>query len=472
MNEDTRYRSTPSDDAYAQAQKVAAYPAGHIAVAADLKAVPPGGTVRITATFSNDNILRPTGPVKLRLTAPAGYGVHPVGGSERSVAAGATAAASWDVTVPAGAAPADLAHLTADARWTSAGYHGSASATTDALVTGPVSEPYRTAATAPVSFAQHGDVFGLAGGGAGVDGTDDEYGTVYLPQAVASGQGVSTVVLDQEDSGPYAGAGLVVRSDLSVPGSAGYADLAVTPDHGCEFRWDADGNGTAEHSATSGGFSAAGSVHLRITRDGDTFTGWCSRNGTDWAVVGSAVLPGAVAAEDAGLLFTAANAGTGQLGAARFGGLAVAPFTARDTTGDTVLSLGAPTTALSSEAGSPPSAAVDGVRTNKAYWGSPMTDGSTWWQVDLGADHVLSSVNVRNYVDGKRSYTYSLAGSLDGVHWFALGGKNSTAVATDAGDDFTLTATARYVRVIGLGNSANSSFHLTEVTVTGAAAPA
>jgi len=134
-----------------------------------------------------------------------------------------------------------------------------------------------------------------------------------------------------------------------------------------------------------------------------------------------------------------------------------------------VLSVGKTTSALSSEAGSPPSAAVDGDRTNTAYWGSTMNSGDTWWQVDLGAAHELSAVDVRTYVDGKRAYTYTLAGSLDGVHWFVLGGKNTTAVATDAGDAFGLAAEARYVRVIGLSNTANSSFHLSEVTVTGAA---
>ncbi|SEO04841.1 alpha-N-acetylglucosaminidase TIM-barrel domain-containing protein [Actinacidiphila rubida] len=468
---DTQYRSTPTGDAYGQAQQVAAYPAGHLGATADPKSVAPGGTVRVTATFTNDNILRATDPVQFRLTAPAGYTVTPVDGSSPAVAPGGTVTTAWDVAAPADAAPADFAHLTAAAHWTSGGFTDSVTATTDAVTTGPVGDPYRTASSAAVSFGQDGDTFTLAGGGGDVGATTDQYGTVYLPRSLASGQGVSTEVLDQDRSGPWARAGLVVRSDLSVPGSAGYADLAVTPDHGCDFMWDSDGNGTLDRYTTSGGFTAGGPVHLRITRDGDTVTGWCSQDGAGWVVVGSAPLPGAATAEDAGLMFTAANAGTQLLGAARFHGLTTAPFTARDTSGDTVLSLGAPTTALSAEAGSPPSAAVDGDHTNRTYWGSGMDSGETWWQVDLGAVHDLSSVNVRTYVDGKRAYTYTLSGSTDGVHWSALGGKNSTAAATDAGDTFTLTAAARYVRVTGLSNTANSSFHLSEVTVTGVPLP-
>ncbi|MFJ4411010.1 alpha-N-acetylglucosaminidase TIM-barrel domain-containing protein [Streptomyces sp. NPDC088910] len=469
-----RYRSTPTDDAYQQARKVAAYPAGHVDLAADPKAGPPGATVRLTAVFTNDNALWPTGAASFALTAPGGYTVRPVGGATPSVPAGGTATAAWDVTIPSGAAPAGLARLTATVRWSSDGADDAVSATaadtTDVLVSGPVAEPYRTASSASpasIAFAQHGDVFGMAGGGADIGASTDQYGAVYRPRWLTSGQAVGTEVLEQDDSGPWARAGLVVRADLARPGSPGYADLAVTPEHGCVFMWDADGNGTLEHSASSGGFT--GPVHLRISRDGDTFTGWCSQDGTDWTRVGSAPLPGAAPAEDAGLLFSAVNASTHRQGAARFDGLTLAPFTARDTSGDTVLSLGRPTTALSYEAGSPPSAAVDGDRTNKTYWASAMAGGDTWWQVDLGAAHDLSAVNVRNYVDGRRAYTYTLTGSLDGVHWFALGGKNTAGVATDAGDTFSLTAAARYIRVDGLSNTANTSFHLTEVTVTGAA---
>ncbi|MEU6852396.1 alpha-N-acetylglucosaminidase TIM-barrel domain-containing protein [Actinacidiphila alni] len=482
VHEKARYRATPTDDAYRQARKVAALTAGGLSVAADPKGGAPGTTVRVTASFTNDSALRATGPAVFRLTAPDGYGVRAAGAAPPpSVPPGATVTAAWDVAIPGDAVPAALAPLTATVRWSSAGPDGqpgegrsdSATDTTDILVTGPVADPYLTASSvpgggSPVLFGQDGDTFGMAGGGADVGAGRDEYGTVYRPRLLTTGQAVGTRVLDQEDSGPYARAGLVVRADLARPGSAGYANLAVTPEHGCVFMWDADGNGTLEHNVSSGGFT--GPVHLRISRDGDTFTGWCSQDGSNWARVGSATLPGAAPAEDAGLLFTAVDAATHRQGAARFEGLTVAPFTPRDTSGDTVLSVGRPTDAMSSEAGSPPSAAADGDRSNKAYWASTMNSGATWWQVDLGAVSDLSSVNVRNYVDGKRAYTYTLMGSTDGVRWFVLGGKGTAAAATDAGDTYQLAASARYVRVYGLGNTANTSFHLTEVTVSGAAA--
>ncbi|MES9542190.1 hypothetical protein [Actinomadura sp. NPDC000600] len=54
-----------------------------------------------------------------------------------------------------------------------------------------------------------------------------------------------------------------------------------------------------------------------------------------------------------------------------------------------------------------------------------------------------------------------------GVHWFGIGGRNGPRPAADAGDTMATEARARYVRVVGTGNTANLTFHLTEVSVYG-----
>jgi hypothetical protein len=95
----------------------------------------------------------------------------------------------------------------------------------------------------------------------------------------------------------------------------------------------------------------------------------------------------------------------------------------------------------------------------------PVTTTGTWWQGDLGGVTDVSSVNVRNYVDGTRFYTYQLLESVDGTNYFVLGGKSNNDPADDAGDTFRASANACYIRIVGLSNSANSSFHLTEVAV-------
>jgi hypothetical protein len=205
---------------------------------------------------------------------------------------------------------------------------------------------------------------------------------------------------------------------------------------------------------------------VRLSRTGATLTGACSSDGTNWTVVGSATPPGAGDAEDVGMFFSAVNAHDGQEGLATFGGLAVAPYAPRDGAADTVRSVGQPVTASGAESGHPASAANDGSRANNPYWGGPLV-GDTWWQVDLGMAMDTSRINARNYVDGTRYYTYQVVASLDGEHWFTLGGRTGTSPVTDAGETFTTEAAARYVRVTGLGNSANNTFHLTEVTVYG-----
>jgi hypothetical protein len=166
------------------------------------------------------------------------------------------------------------------------------------------------------------------------------------------------------------------------------------------------------------------------------------------------------------VFMSAVNTHTGATGVATFHGFTVTPYAPRDSSGDTVLSLRKPVSALGEEDGHPATAANDGSRSNNPYWGGPL--GPTWWQVDLGTASAVSAVNIRNYVDGTRYYNYRLLGSLDGTHWFRLGGRFGTAPVVDAGDTFRTEATARYVRVEGLSNSANNTFHLTEVTVTGA----
>jgi alpha-N-acetylglucosaminidase len=236
------------------------------------------------------------------------------------------------------------------------------------------------------------------------------------------------------------------------------------------FSWDSNGDGTVDTFEEVGGF--APEVHVRLAKDGEKLTGSCSSDGTNWAVVGAGTVPGAAQTQDVGVFVSAVNRHSGQEAIATFaGGIAEAADTSRDSSGDTVQSLNKPVTALSSESGHPATAANDGSRSNNPYWGGVLALGSTWWRVDVGAANDVSKINVRNYVSGGRVYTYRLEGSLDGSHWFTLGGRSAPKAATNAGDTTTTEAQARYVRVVGLTNTANSTFHLTEVTVWGTPLP-
>ncbi|WP_329237248.1 alpha-N-acetylglucosaminidase C-terminal domain-containing protein [Actinoallomurus sp. NBC_01490] len=464
----TRYAAQPHGDAYRLAAQVAGEPSGTLTVASDRKGIAPGGTVNVTATLTNDSA-GTARDVRLALTAPSGYTVRPGTSPGSDVDSGGTATATWTVTAPADAAAGTLPTLDATASWrTSSGESGRATAHALLMVGGStIAPPYKTAASAPAEFARTGDTIGIAAGGRDVWGATNELATVYESGGLTSGHAVSTKVTKLDGASPYTRAGLVVSYDLSKTGSAGYADIAVTPEHGCVFSYDTDGDGRLDHVTEVGGFTA-GDLYVRLRTDGDRVTGSCSSDDRNWTVIGSGTVAGASATQDVGMFVSAVNSHTSQEAIALFsGGITAAADTSRDGSGDVLQSLHKPVTALSSESGRPPEVANDGNRANSPYWGGPMTYGQTWWRVDLGAVNDVSRVNVRNYVDGTRYYTYRLEGSVDGTHWFTLGGRNGPAPATDAGDTMNTEARARYVRVVGLGNTANATFHLTEVSVYG-----
>jgi alpha-N-acetylglucosaminidase len=461
---DTRYPDRPHGSAYSLAAEVAGLPAGELTLSAEHKGIEPAGSATLTTTFGNTNVNRGTGRVTVKLQAPAGYRVTATSPAAGTVAAGGELVTGWTVTPPADAAPGDVPTITATASWSSGHRTDSATASTRLLVGGSVGEPYRTVAFTDAVFAQTTDGVAIAAGGDDLWKQTNEFAAAYRPGALSDGQAIGTEVTLQDGPSPYTRSGLIVGDDLSADRPGGYANLAVTPGHGCMLSWDSDGDGRLDTYREDGGF--APTVHLRIRKSGDQLIGSCSSDGTNWSQVGAATVP-TTGTEDVGLFVSAVNRHSGEDAIAVFTDLHPVADTARDGSADTLQSVGKPVTALDSESGHPATAANDGKRTNSPYWGGPLAAGSTWWQVDLGAVNDVSRVNVRNYVDGTRSYTYRLEGSTDGVSYFTLGGKSSADPATDAGDTAVTEARARYIRVVGLSNTANSTFHLTEVSVYG-----
>ncbi|SEH02634.1 alpha-N-acetylglucosaminidase [Nonomuraea solani] len=461
----TELAAEPSGDAYAEASRVARLPYGSVSVGVDHKGVKPGGTVKVTATFTNDNTLRPADQVALRLDAPEGYQVAPTSptGSDQ-VAARGTFSATWTVTVPAGQTPGHTPALDVTASW-GAGDVSQDSASVSLLIAGAAPASYKTMTSTRAEFAPVSGGVAIAAGGADLWRATNELATAYRKDALANARQLTSTVRRQDGAADWTRAGLVVSNNLAATGSAGYANIAVTPGRGCVFGWDSDSDGQLDSYSEVGGFTPP--VRVRIGKSGDRLTGSCSGDGKNWSVVGSARVPGAEATLDAGLFLSAANRHTGQEAIAMLTDPVAAPSTARDSTGDTLRSLRKPVKALSWEPNRNPEHAVDGDRDNSPYFASQMDWGATWWQVDLGAVNNLSRVNVRNYVAGERYYEYRLEGSLDGTTWYTIGGRRGTQPATDAGDTLNMEAKARYVRVLGTYNNANLAFHLTEVSVYG-----
>jgi ABC-type transport system involved in multi-copper enzyme maturation permease subunit len=97
---------------------------------------------------------------------------------------------------------------------------------------------------------------------------------------------------------PWAKAGVIIK-ESTAQGSA-YVAMMVTGGHGVRMQWDF----THDIAGTAAGVSATSPRWLRLTRSGDTLTGYDSADGTHWASVGSVSLPGLPSAAQAGLFVT------------------------------------------------------------------------------------------------------------------------------------------------------------------------
>jgi ABC-type transport system involved in multi-copper enzyme maturation permease subunit len=97
---------------------------------------------------------------------------------------------------------------------------------------------------------------------------------------------------------PWAKAGLIIK-DGTRPGSA-YAAMMITADHGVRMQ----DNYTNDVAGQTGAVSPVSPRWLRLTRSGDTITGYDSADGTHWTQVGTVHLAGLSSTVQAGL-FTA-----------------------------------------------------------------------------------------------------------------------------------------------------------------------
>jgi ABC-2 family transporter protein len=97
---------------------------------------------------------------------------------------------------------------------------------------------------------------------------------------------------------PWSKAGIIIKQDLRQ-GSA-YAAMMVTAGNGVRLQW----NYTGDRPGLSGAVSAASPRWLRLTRDGDTISGYDSTDGTHWTQVGAVHLAGLPSAVQAGLFAT------------------------------------------------------------------------------------------------------------------------------------------------------------------------
>ncbi|MFI6938201.1 alpha-N-acetylglucosaminidase TIM-barrel domain-containing protein [Streptomyces sp. NPDC050418] len=293
-----------------------------VAVRATSGSVGENSPVTVEVTFTNRNGFTAASDVEVTLDVPAGLRAESDGPTRTaSVASGASFTARFEVSLTG--PPAELisrvramvAHRTGRAR-------GKAVGSVRLMAGSGVQAPLRTVSFNDAVFGQSGDSLAIDGAGADLWGATNEFGAVHRPGALVSGASATVRVVSQDHTGGWARAGLIVRDDLTRQGSAGYVNLAVTPSNGIVLTWDKDGDGRFDSIKTAAA-GAAAPVHLRITRDGDTYTGSYSLDGTTWDTVGTATPAAGAAAQDVGAFMTAANGWTDRRGIVTFEGLAV-----------------------------------------------------------------------------------------------------------------------------------------------------
>jgi hypothetical protein len=130
--------------------------------------------------------------------------------------------------------------------------------------------------------------------------TDSFY---FVHQSLGEAGTITARVTTMTGTGePWSKAGIIVKASLAE-GSA-YAAMMVTGGHGVRMQWDF----TQDVPGLAGTVSAASPRWLRLTRSGQTLTGYDSADGAHWTRVGTVTLAGLPATAQAGLF--AANPGT------------------------------------------------------------------------------------------------------------------------------------------------------------------
>ena len=309
------FPTRPSGDITAIAAEVVDHVSAHpapltVTVGSEDQSVTPGQPATVTIAVRNPNPFTAAAQVTVGLDAPDGLLVRPTGAPVgTTLASGGQTSGTFEVSLREGEAPQTLVStLTAKVGYRVGTTSGEVSARLRLMTAEGVQEPNRTVTFNQAVFGQRGEDYVIAGGGADLWGATNQFGAIYRPDALTSGRQVTTRVVAQDDTGPWARAGIIARGDLTRQGSTGFVNLALTPANGCVLSWDATGDGRLESYANAAGFRDA--AYLRLERDGNTYIGQCSSDGRTWTQVGSATLPSDTAA-DVGLFMTAAGSGRG-----------------------------------------------------------------------------------------------------------------------------------------------------------------
>jgi hypothetical protein len=131
-------------------------------------------------------------------------------------------------------------------------------------------------------------VFTVEGNGSDIWGTSDQFHYAYTTM---TGDGTIVAnVASQEDTAPWAKAGVMMRQSLDADSPNAFAFVTpASPGNGIALQWrSAQG---AESDWTGSPIPGNAPYFLKLVRTGSTFTAYASPNGRSWTSLGSTVIP-------------------------------------------------------------------------------------------------------------------------------------------------------------------------------------
>ncbi len=123
-------------------------------------------------------------------------------------------------------------------------------------------------------------VFTVSGGGADIEGTSDQFNFVYQP--MSGNITVIARVASIQPTSDWAKGGVMIRETLA-PNSR-HCMMVLTSGNGLAFQRRTVTGGTTQHT---GGALVAAPYWVKLTRVGNTFTGYGSPDGVTWTLVGT-----------------------------------------------------------------------------------------------------------------------------------------------------------------------------------------
>ncbi|HEV3360999.1 MAG TPA: NEW3 domain-containing protein [Pseudonocardiaceae bacterium] len=291
------YRVTP------QRGPVFAPPATSFGLTGFDAGAPAGTSFTATEAFT-DYGATPVANIDLGLQPPTGYTVTATSRTNYPIVRGGqTVTATFSVTTP----PTTLfANASFTATETQGFQHYSFSYPLTTY--SQLQAPYKSFSSTQGLYAQSGSKLGIAGQGADIWGSVNEYSTIYLPGAAHDGTVATVELTAQQNTDQWAKAGIIIRNDVTGANtSPGYVLLAATPGNAYILDSDVDGNGQLDTQSGAGTASVYPSW-LKLVRSGTTYTGYYSTDDVNWIEVGSTTVPSAAANQDVGIAMTSHSA--------------------------------------------------------------------------------------------------------------------------------------------------------------------